>query len=80
MLINANFFEEKVEHLGHIISSEGLNKSPEKVKAIQNAARPRNGDELKFLGLVMHYTNFFRDASAVFRSLNEILRKDVIFN
>ena len=79
-LNKCKFFEKKVEYLGHIISSEGLSKSPEKVRAIQNAARPKNVDELKkFLGLIMYYSKFFRNASTVLGPLNKLLCKDVPF-
>ena len=41
------FLKEQVFYCGHIISEEGLIKSPDKVKAIRNAPRPENISQLR---------------------------------
>ena len=46
------FFKDKVEYLGHQISSEGLHTAPKKVEAIQAAPTPANTQELKSFTLL----------------------------
>ena len=47
--------------MGHIISKGGLSPNPDKVKAIQEAARPRTRKELKsWLGMVGFYQNYIQ--------------------
>ena len=59
--------------MGHVITSEGIKKSPEKVEAIQQAKRPKNIVELRqFLGLINHYHRFIPDASTILKPLNEL--------
>ena len=41
------FLLPKVEYLGHVIDEQGLYPMQEKVKAIQEAPRPRNVVELR---------------------------------
>ena len=46
------FFQTKVQFKGHVISKNGLEVDPEKVKAVQNFPVPQNQTDVKsFLGL-----------------------------
>ncbi|XP_054279059.1 uncharacterized protein K02A2.6-like [Macrosteles quadrilineatus] len=75
------FFERKLQYLGHIISKDGIQKSPEKVRAIQDAPRPSNITGVRqFLGLVQYYSKFIKDASTVLNPLHQLLRKDKRFH
>ena len=50
------FFQTKVQFLGHVISKNGLEVDPEKVKAIQNFPVPQNQTDIKsFSGLCSFY-------------------------
>lgn len=74
------FFEKQVQYLGHIISHEGIQKTPDKVKAIKEAPRPTDVDGVRqFLGMVQYYSKFIKDASSLLFPLNKLLRKDVKF-
>ena len=54
------FLKTRVEYLGYCIDPDGLHKSPAKVKAIVDAPRPQNQQQLQsFLGLVNYYGNLF---------------------
>jgi len=80
-ITKCKFFQHQVEYLGHIISSEGLSKSPDKVKAIKDAPRPKSADEVRqFLGLVMYYSKFMKNASTLLYPLNQLLRKNIPFH
>ena len=48
-LEKCEFFQEKVSYVGHEIDSEGLHKSPEKIKAVKEAKPPENVSELRLV-------------------------------
>nr|XP_034319447.1 uncharacterized protein K02A2.6-like [Crassostrea gigas] len=69
------FFQEQVSYCGHMISEEGLKKSPDKVNAVLKAPRPENLQQLRsFLGLVNYYHSFLSNLSTVLGPLNELLQ------
>ena len=54
-----SFMLTSVDYLGHTISSEGLQPTREKVRAIKDAPTPTNVAQLRsFLGLVNYYGKF----------------------
>lgn len=74
-LNNCDFFQEQVSYCGHMISEEGLKKSPDKVNAVLKAPRPENLQQLRsFLGLVNYYRFFLPNLSTVLGRLNELLQ------
>ncbi len=76
-LRKCQFFQESVEYLGKIISSEGLQSSPKKVEAILKVAPPTDISELRsFLGMVSHYGRFIKCLADLSAPLNRLLRKD----
>lgn len=70
------FFKNEINYLGYVINKKGLKKSPEKIKAIEQAPVPTNVSQLQsFLGLVNYYRCFVSDASTILSPLYELLRK-----
>ena len=68
------FLKTRVEYLGYCIDAEGLHKSLTKVKAVVNAPRPRNQQQLRsFLGLVNYYGKFISSLSTITHPLNQLL-------
>ena len=60
------FFQKELEFLGHIISSEGVKPTEERIKSIQEAPRPVNKQELQsFLGLMTYNAKFVPSLSHV---------------
>jgi hypothetical protein len=50
------FDPKKIHYLGHIISADGIEVSPEKIEAIRGWPMPRNVTEVRsFMGLVGYY-------------------------
>ena len=71
------FFQKELEFLGHIISSEGIKPTEERVRSIQDAPRPVNKQELQsFLGLITYNSKFLPSLSHVLQPLNLLLRKN----
>ena len=58
------FLAPSVVYLDHVIDSQGLHPTPEKVRAIQEAPQPENVTLLKsYLGLLTYYTKFLPNLS-----------------
>ncbi|CAK1590402.1 unnamed protein product [Parnassius mnemosyne] len=76
-----DFFKNEVKYLGYIITKNGLQKDPEKVKAIADAPIPSDVNTLQsFLGLVNYYRNFVAGASCILSPLYDLLKKGVKWN
>ena len=71
------FAVKEVEHLGHVLSNEGVETSRKKVDAILKVPEPKNVADLRsFLGLVTYYGKFIPSLSSVAFPLNRLLCKD----
>ena len=52
-LSKCDFYRDRIQYLGHIISEEGISVDPEKIEAIMNWPTPRNVMDVRsFMGLV----------------------------
>lgn len=59
--------------MGHIISTNGLEKDPLKIEAILKLPEPTNVDDLRsFLGIVMFYINFIPNASTTLHPVHQL--------
>lgn len=68
------FGRDKVKFLGHIISSNGIERNPDKVAAILNIPPPTNRKQLrKFLGAVGWFRHFLREMAIIAQPLYELL-------
>lgn len=71
------FMESRVEYLGHIVDSEGLHPTDEKVEALVRAPSPTNVSELRsFLGLLNYYGRFLKGLSTLLQPLHALLKKE----
>ena len=76
-LPKCDFMKPTVDYLGHLIDSEGLHATSEKLKAIVDAPTPKNITELRsFLGLLNYYGKFLPNLSTLLHPLNNLLRHD----
>ena len=71
------FFKEKIEYLGHSVSSKGVWPSRDNLKAITNYPEPMIYTDIKsFIRLVGHYRCFIKDFTKITDPLHEYARSD----
>ena len=74
------FYQERVEYLGFIISEGKIEMDPKKIAGIADWPIPTTLKQLhSFLGFGNYYRRFIRNFSDVAQSLNELLRKDTVY-
>jgi len=77
----SQFLQSQILFLGHIISKEGIQMDPEKVKAIQNFQPPKNRKQLQsFIGFINFYRKYIRDLSKQTSQISDLLKKGTPWN
>lgn len=67
------FFQSRVRYLGHIVSQEGIETDPEKVRALKTWPRPQTLKDLRsFLGFSGYYRRFVQDYSKIVKPLTSL--------
>ena len=68
------FIKERVNFLGHVVSSEGIETDPSKIEKIKNWPPPSNSDDVRsFLAFAGYYRRFIKDFSKITRPLADML-------
>eukprot|EP00253_Pinus_taeda_P035458 PITA_35458 len=61
-----DFFQEGIQYLGHVITKDGIDVDPEKIKAIMEWTVPKDvADIQSFMGLAGYYRRFVKGFSKV---------------
>ena len=70
----------RVSYIGHILSADGVQPHPEKVKAIREMPPPtdKKGIE-RLLGTINHLAKFTPNMSTVTHPIRKLLKSDVMF-
>ena len=72
------FYKARVEYLGHMISSNGVEVNDDKVEAVRSWPIPRTPKHIKsFLGMTGFYRKFIHRYSHIAAPMTRLLRKDV---
>ncbi|PAA53525.1 hypothetical protein BOX15_Mlig001877g1 [Macrostomum lignano] len=75
------FLADEVKFLGHVVSKDGIDVDPEKIKEVRDWSIPRNAKDLQsFLGLAGYYRNFIPEFSIVAAPLFDLTKKDKPFS
>ncbi len=75
------FLADQVIYMGHMVNSEGLHATTDKIEAVTNAPSPSNVTELKsYLGLINYYRSFLPNLATVLHPLHTLLRKGENWN
>ena len=68
------FFRDRLEYLGHVVLSKGIETNPKKIAAIINLPRPKNVTQIRsFLGFCNYYRKFIRGYAQVAKPLYQLL-------
>ena len=79
-LSKCNFYEDRIQYLGHIISEEGISVDLEKIEAIKNWPNPKNVTKLiSLMGLAGYYRRFIEGLSKVVHAITSLQRKVIKF-
>ncbi|KAK1646343.1 hypothetical protein QYE76_064148 [Lolium multiflorum] len=74
------FWLDKVEFLGHVISKDGIAVNPSKVAAVLEWEAPNNVKEIRgFLGMAGYYRRFIEGFSKIAGPMTKLLRKNTPF-
>ena len=75
-----SFLKAHIQYLGHIISGEGIEPVPEKLKSLNNMPPPTTEKQVRqFLGLAGYYRKFVPRYSDIARTLTDLTKKDIQF-
>ena len=71
------FFKKRVEYLGHIVSKNGIETNPKKIKAIVNWPRPQTVTQMRsFLGFCNYYHKFIHQYAQIAKPLYKLISGD----
>ena len=74
------FYKDKIQYLGHIISEQGLAVDPDKIKAIKEWPVPTDVSAVRsFMGITGYYRRFVEIFSAIPYPITSLQRKGVKF-
>ena len=74
-LKKCQFFQSKINFLGHCISGNRISTDPDKIAALQQCLRPHLLRELQsFLGLCNYYSKFVKEYATLAAPLTDLLK------
>ncbi|KAA0059567.1 Ty3/gypsy retrotransposon protein [Cucumis melo var. makuwa] len=75
-LEKCSFAKPRISYLGHVISEQGIEADPEKIRAVSEWPTPTNVREVRgFLVLTGYYRRFVKDYGAIAAPLTQLLKK-----
>ena len=79
-LSKCDFYRDRIQYLGDIISEEGISMDPENIEAIMNWPTPRNVTYVRsFMGLAGYYRRFIEGFSKVAHAITSLQKKGINF-
>jgi hypothetical protein len=71
-----DFYQKKIQYLGHAISAEGIAVDPEKIRAIMEWLIPKDmGDIQSFMGITGYYRKFIEGFSKISYPITSLQKK-----
>ena len=70
------FYKNKIQYLGHVISEEGVSMDPDKIKAIIDWHVPKDvTDVWSFMGIIVYYIKFIEGFSKIANPITSLQKK-----
>ena len=71
-----NFFKDKIQYLGHVVTKEGISFDPEKIKAIEEWPVPKDTTDVwLFMGITGYYRRFIEGFSRIANPITSLQKK-----
>ena len=75
------FWLDRVQFLGHVLTPEGVSVDPSKVQDVLDWKSPRSVHQIhQFLGLAGYYRRFIPDFSKIAQPMTKLLQKEAKFD
>lgn len=75
-----HFGQKQVNYLGHVITRDGIQPDPEKIKVVQEYPVPGTVKDVRaFMGLTNYYRKFVKDFAHIASPLHDLTKKGAAF-
>jgi hypothetical protein len=76
-----DFYQKKIQYLGHVIFAEDIAIDPEKVRAIMKWSVPKDVADIRsFMGITRYYCRFIEGFSKISYPITTLQNKGTKFN
>ena len=76
-----DFFKDKIQYLGHVVTKEGIFVDPEKIRAIEDWSVPKDVTDVRsFMGIIGYYQRFIKGFSRITNPINALQKKGKKFS
>ena len=71
-----DFFKDKIQYLGHVITKDGISVDPDKIKAIEKWPVPKDVTDVRsFMGITGYYRRFIEGFSRIANAITSLQKK-----
>ena len=75
-LTKCDFYKDKIQYLGHVVSKEGIIVDPDKIKAIMGWPIPKDVLDIRsFMGITGYYRKFIEGFSKIVYPITSLQKK-----
>ena len=76
-----DFFKDKIQYLGHVVTKEGISVDPENIKVIEDWPVPKDVTDVRsFMGITGYYRRFIEGFSRIVNPINSLQKKGKKFD